>query len=654
MATLFATFYLKVLETRDVDELVLANWKSQGVTGSMSMLEDSEVLFFMIQVGSYVSKWITIKNPSQHPMVMQLILNSREIINECRDLDDLLHPSSSSNLVLDEGATPKKYGFSIPENALTEAYVHPHDHVTLGPIIFYPFDRCGWSGSALIRNNLLGVEWIPLKGYGGLLSLVLLERSEHVDNVDFDLKMPKTLNFSLPYTLLHMKEISSACSQHLVKELYAKNTGDLPLEVKSIRVSGRECGLDGFKILSCKGFALEPGESTKLLISYQTDFSTAVVHQDLELILATSIFLLPMKASFPYYMLSSYKRSMYWIGDNLIHTTIKSVEKTLMLHHDQRKSKLSMSNEMNHLIEASSGKYSYVQGNPFELEISQRLTHKFENHEQTSHALDIQSERKLSSSTVQNFDPMEASQLGYLTVKTGKEKGRRRKRKSLGAKLVALFEVSSSQSGNSTPLSPLSHTPSTTPKCNWPMSPDEEQPPKAPSSMTQVATQHSANDQASATVVVSNILKPASTQSIQGLQVWMFNTCRLIRAQISRIQIMDCGKAMKVIDNCEGFAISRTMQLKEEVVRQFQRGLLRPFLTQEKEKQKLETLLFGHGILHLGHASGDALHDGERAHPPHLKAQVRAPSDGAEPRFGGGSRHNADESSNGASVRKHQ
>ncbi|KHN24346.1 hypothetical protein glysoja_045630 [Glycine soja] len=171
-----------------------------------------------------------------------------------------------------------------------------------------------------------------------------------------------------------------------------------------------------------------------------------------------------------------------------------------------------MSSEMNHLMEASSGKYSYGQGNPFELEISQQLTHKSENHEQTSHALDIQSERKLSSSIVQNFDPMKASQLGYLTVKPGKEKGIRRKRKSLGAKLVALSKVSSSQSGNSTPSSPLSPTPSATPKCNWPMSLDKGQPPEALSSMTQVATQHSANDQASATVVVSNILKPASTQ----------------------------------------------------------------------------------------------------------------------------------------------
>ncbi|KAG2376006.1 uncharacterized protein HKW66_Vig0158400 [Vigna angularis] len=497
----------KVLETENVDELVLANWKSQGTMGGMSVLEDREVLFPMIQVGSYVSRWITVKNPSQHPVVMQLILNSGEIINQCKGLSDLLHPSSSSHLVIDEGATPKRYGFSIPENAVTEASVQPHDHVTLGPIIFYPSDRCGWSGSALIRNNLSGVEWIPLKGYGGLHSLVLLERSEHVDSVDFDLKMPKTLNFSLSYTLLHMKEITSTCSQHLVKELYAKNTGDLPLEVKSIRVSGRDCGLDGFKILFCKGFTLEPGESTKLLISHQTDFSAAVVRRDLELVLATGIFLLPMKASFPYDMLGNCKRSMYWMrvkrsllgfiliasliflifcflfpqttqsgfldfscksDDNLVHATIKSAGKTSLLHHDQRKSKLSMSSKMNHLMEASSGKYSY---------------------------------------DVQSFDPMKTSQLAYLTVKTGKEKGRRKRRKSLGAKLAALSEVSSSQSGNSTPSSPLSPTLSATPKCNWSLSLDVEQPSEAHSSMTQAERQIKINN-------IHNSMKAISSCSL--------------------------------------------------------------------------------------------------------------------------------------------
>ncbi|XP_061341741.1 uncharacterized protein LOC133288058 [Gastrolobium bilobum] len=540
---------VKGFETADVDELILANWRSQGTTGGMSVLEDREVLFPMIQVGSYVSRWITVKNPSQHPVMMQLILNSGEIINDCGGLDDLLHPSSSGNLALDEAATPTKYGFSVPENAQTEAYVHPYDQVTLGPINFYPSSRCWWSGSALIRNNLSGVEWIPLRGFGGLLSLVLLERFEHVQSVDFDLKMPKPLNFSLPYALLHMKEMTSACSQPLVKELYAKNTGDLPLEVKSIRVSGRECGLDGFKILSCRGFALEPGESTKFLISYQTDFSASVVHRDLELALATGIFLLPIKASLPYDMLSNCKKSMFlmrvkksFLGfllvatliflifcfifpqttalgsldfscksdDNLVHSTIKSAVKTSLLHHNQSKSKLPKSDKMDHLMEASCGRYSYGEGNPSELGISEHLMQTAENHKQTSHLLDTQSERKLSSTAGQSSGPMKASQLGYLMVKTGKEKGRRKKRKSLGAKLTALSEVSSSQSGNSTPSSPLSPVTSATPKRNWPLSPDVEQPFEALSSIAPVAARHSDNNQASgAAAAEANILEPA-------------------------------------------------------------------------------------------------------------------------------------------------
>lgn len=173
-----------------------------------------------------------------------------------------------------------------------------------------------------------------------------------------------------------------------------------------------------------------------------------------------------------------------------------------------------MPSKMNHLMEASSGKYSYGQGDPSELEIPQNLTQTSENHKQASHALDIQNERKLSPAEVQSSDSMKTSQLAYLTVKTGKEKGRRKKRKSLGAKLATLSEVSSSQSGNSTPSSPLSPTASATPKSNWPLSADVEQPPvEALSSMTLVAAQQSANVQASATAAKENILKPAFTKS---------------------------------------------------------------------------------------------------------------------------------------------
>ncbi|XP_015963961.1 uncharacterized protein LOC107487780 [Arachis duranensis] len=526
-----------VVETAAVHELVLGNWKSQGTTGSMSVLEEHEVLFPMIQVGSYVSRWINVKNPSKHPVLMQLVLNSGESIDECRVLDDLFHPSSSGNLALGKGAaTPTKHGFSVPGSALTEAYVQPYDRASLGPIIFYPSNRCAWSGSALIRNNLSGVEWISLRGFGGLHSLALLERSDHVQSIDFNVKMLKPLNLSLPYNLLNMKEMASVCSKPLVKELYAKNTGDLPLEVIRIRVSGRECGLDGFHIPSCKGFALEPGESTKLLISYQTDFSADMVHRDLELALATGIFLIPVKATISHDMLSNCKKSMFWMrvkkylgillvasllllifcflfpqtaildslddfckgDDNLVQTTIKSAMGTSLLHHNQRKSKLSMSGKMNHLVEASCGGYSYDQGNPSELGMSQNLMQTSENNKKTSRLLETQDEGKWSSTTVQGSDTNKAPQLAYLMVNTGKEKGRRKKRKSHGAKLQALSEVSSSQSGNSTPSSPLSPVPSAAPKCNWLLSSNLVQPVEAlSSSMTQVAAQHSENNQAS-------------------------------------------------------------------------------------------------------------------------------------------------------------
>ncbi|GAU49190.1 hypothetical protein TSUD_191290 [Trifolium subterraneum] len=298
---------VKVTETADVDELVKGNWMSQGTTDAMSVLVDDEVLFPMVQVGSYASRWITVKNPSHHPVTVKLILNTEETIDDCRGPDDIFPNFSSGNLVIDEVISAAKYGFSVPGNAVTEAYVHPHDYATLGPIHFYPSKRCGWNGSALIKNNLTGVELIPLRGIGGLSSLALLERSEHVQSINFDLKMHNLLSFSLSYSLLHMKDMVSACLSPLVKEIYAKNTGDLPLEVKTMRVSGKECGLDGFKIHDCKGFALDPGESIKLQISYQTDFSAGKVYRDLELALVSGIFLIPMKASVPYDVLCNFK-----------------------------------------------------------------------------------------------------------------------------------------------------------------------------------------------------------------------------------------------------------------------------------------------------------------------------------------------------------
>ncbi|GAV72471.1 hypothetical protein CFOL_v3_15959 [Cephalotus follicularis] len=551
----------KAMETAEADELVLENWKSQGTTSGMSVLEDHEILFPIVQVGTHCPRWITVKNPSQLPVLMQLILNSGEIVDECRGPDGFIQLSSSGSLVHSESNTPSKYGFSIAESALTEAYVHPYGRASFGPIFFHPSNRCEWRSSALIRNNLSGVEWLSLRGFGGSLSLVLLEGSELVQSIEFNFNLPVPFNISPSDVIFHMEETTYACSQQLSKELFAKNTGDLPLEVKSIEVSGTGCGLDGFMVHTSKGFSLEPGQSTKLLISYQADFSAAMVHRDLKLTLASGTLVIPMKASLPIYMLNLCKISVFWMrlkkfsiaflvimiflvlywlhpqaialaactdylykGEKSSSATKKSAGKP-RVHCNRGTSKFSVAAGMNcwlgsvgkdgTLRQASVRKYLDGQGEaPRQGTTAQQVKSTIENNSPIYSSSDTREKRALPSMlsksvAVENYDSAEASQSGKLTVKVGKEKGRRRgKRKGAGSLRTGIFEVSSSLSGNSTPSSPLSPVTSGTPSRAWSLSPDEDQVVQARNPFTQFTDRHFDKNQVSEPSSGQKIVEP--------------------------------------------------------------------------------------------------------------------------------------------------
>ncbi|KAL3833357.1 hypothetical protein ACJIZ3_008093 [Penstemon smallii] len=492
---------IKVEDTREADELVLRNWKSQASTHLISVLDANELVFPMVQVGNYSSKWISVKNPSQEPVMVQLILNSGEVIENCKKPEILLQPSSSSTLVGNKSIAPTKYGFSIAKNAVTEAYIHPHGSAFLGPILFQPSNRCEWRSSVLIRNNLSGVEWLSLRGFGGSLSLVLLEGSEPVQSLEFKLNLSTQLNFSSS-DIFDSK--SPSCTQPLTKEVYAKNTGDLPLEVNRIQVSGAECNLDGFSIHKCKGFSLEPGESLKLMISYKTDFSGATVQRDLELVLATGILVIPMKASLPIYVLNFCKRSLFWIRlkkaslvlifatslmyllvcllvprttaafasedlkggtNNSFGTIIRSLN-SLHMHFISKNIGGTVGPAMNSFVRSIDGEEEALL-----LESASRCSNgKLPDQKQTKSSLGSQP-KTTKSSSVENSDPQSRN----LRVSVGKEKGRRQRKKKSSNGGTILLEVSSSQSGNSTPSSPSSPIVSKTPKRPLQVSPGMKQ-----------------------------------------------------------------------------------------------------------------------------------------------------------------------------------
>ncbi|KAJ4965517.1 hypothetical protein NE237_017366 [Protea cynaroides] len=545
-----SSMQLKALETAEADELVLRNWRSQGTASGMSVLDDHEILFPMVQVGTHSSKWITVKNPSEQPVVMQLVLNSGVIIDQCRAADEFVQPLLSNSLIQNESMLP--YGFSIAEAAITDAYVPPYGKAFFGPIVFQPSSRCGWRSSALIRNNLSGVEWLPLQGFGGSPSLVLLDGSEPVQSLEFNLNMPISPNISPAGFLFHIEDSSPICSKPLSKELYAKNTGDLPLQVLSIEVSGTACQLDGFIVHTCKGFALEPGESTRLLILYQIDFSAAVVHRDLELALATGIFVIPMKATLPAYVMNLCKKSFFWMlvvkfsmvvfiaasvsflmfcclfpqpmtlvaldflfkGERSSIATVGTAGRSSRKHRHQRDNRFSICNGVDNMLrsvgEDETPKLGLVgisncPSDHQEQETTAQCTKMVQgDREKTIDTSDPQKEMSLlqSSSIVKSVaivarsGLLESPQTGNLTVRVGKEKGRRRrKRRGVGAGFTGMPEVSSSQSGNSTPSSPLSPVASVTPKRAWFLSPEVNQAFEAKDPFARIEDQSHENEQ---------------------------------------------------------------------------------------------------------------------------------------------------------------
>ncbi|XP_071710897.1 uncharacterized protein [Rutidosis leptorrhynchoides] len=386
------------------DESVLGNWRSQGSKTEMSVLDDQEVIFPIVHVGGHQSKWVKVVNPSDRPVIMQLLLHSGEIINECRGSDEILQPTSSYNLVLNNHMTPLRYGFSIAQNALTEVYVHPHETAVLGPVVFHPSNCCTWISSALVRNNLSGVEWLSLRGSGGSVSLILLDRAGPVRTV----------------------KVKHNYDKPIMKVLFAKNTGDLTVKVNRITVSGTKCELYGFSVSNSKGFMLQPNESRRIIISYRSDICEETVRRDLELDTVGGILVVPLEVNVSSQTLSNCKRLLFW---KKLQKLVFAVLVSLFMIFIMCSCTVSFT--------IRSGKLSQIHSSVVGLKPGPVTS-------------------SLTSSLTLTDTVVEATKPESLTVKTGKDKARRRKKKkNSGLGLSGLYEVSSSHSSNSTPSSPL-------------------------------------------------------------------------------------------------------------------------------------------------------------------------------------------------------
>uniref|UniRef100_A0A4W3JKM1 Transmembrane protein 131 n=1 Tax=Callorhinchus milii TaxID=7868 RepID=A0A4W3JKM1_CALMI len=151
----------------------------------------------------------------------------------------------------------------------------------------------------IIRNNLTVVDAAMVQGQGTTESLKLAGKQPGPGS---------SLRFKI--TEASLKDCSD--SKYLepnftLKRIFkVENTGQLPVFVKSMEISGYICEGYGFKVVNCQEFALKPNASKDIIVLFTPDFTASRVIRELKLITAGgSEFVFVLNASLPYHMLAT-------------------------------------------------------------------------------------------------------------------------------------------------------------------------------------------------------------------------------------------------------------------------------------------------------------------------------------------------------------
>uniref|UniRef100_A0A4W2D0X5 Transmembrane protein 131 n=1 Tax=Bos indicus x Bos taurus TaxID=30522 RepID=A0A4W2D0X5_BOBOX len=165
---------------------------------------------------------------------------------------------------------------------------------------FTPVHNRTVSSLIIIRNNLTVMDAVMVQGQGT------------TENLRVAGKLPgpgSSLRFKITEALL--KDCTEGMRLRepnftLKRTFKVENTGQLPIHIETIEVSGYSCEGYGFKVVNCQEFALSANASKDIVILFTPDFTASRVIRELKFITASgSEFVFVLNASLPYHMLAT-------------------------------------------------------------------------------------------------------------------------------------------------------------------------------------------------------------------------------------------------------------------------------------------------------------------------------------------------------------
>ncbi|OAE23745.1 hypothetical protein AXG93_4776s1300 [Marchantia polymorpha subsp. ruderalis] len=298
---------------------------SETSMGELSILEQTELIYPSVQIGTGASLWLNVTNPTGSSIHVEVVVGSTAEASHgsCKYMDLYpVDPGCSLGVNMDtvntevscQNSDVTRDVFSMAEGAAVEMIVEAYGTVSIGPVLFRPTKRCVWTGLLSVVNNLTTAEWVPLQGSGGSGSLTFVDGDFPIDLLQLDFNVTHSspfLNGGMEEKVagfLYAQRARSFCSQRVSRGFLAKNTGDINLDVKAVELLGGGCSSYGFEVDSCEGFLLAPGQTVELHISYRPDFTSIsyqgdtggdVFRGDLQLITSAGVIQIPLLANLP-------------------------------------------------------------------------------------------------------------------------------------------------------------------------------------------------------------------------------------------------------------------------------------------------------------------------------------------------------------------
>ena len=171
-----------------------------------------------------------------------------------------------------------KQSFYLQENISQNVYrIQPHQNFTIGPIIFKPNHKGKVTTTLFLKNNLTILYPIKLKGEGGSGHLTFLNYIGEAKDKKSEIFNNNT-NFIIDINR-DTYENKMKFINNLTKTVTIYNNGNLPLIIKSLTVDGNECQTDDLKIVQCREFLIDVGETMDIDFEVTANFNNKITNR---------------------------------------------------------------------------------------------------------------------------------------------------------------------------------------------------------------------------------------------------------------------------------------------------------------------------------------------------------------------------------------